>query len=310
MDDQPTAIPDKLPHVKDVKESLKEWLISSPMGWFTKPTNLVLKDDPGIWICGSQVWRRALGIQPPDPMTDLDVIVPNVTVLEEFVRNWRVYDPKNYQIELNPARNRLGMGDGVRLMNSTGRRRLIDVWSIPSGMSIAEHIALFPHPCQRVAFNPYLSVHVPGWASSDEAPWILRLVRAPIGIQPKQKSGSTSGKKVPGIIDGTPLRFELPPPPTALDRLRDETITGKSSSHDLVYRALGTSPQSLGVSPPSREKMAQALSGSHSEEANVEGWTVRRCRHCNDPVAGGPTICGPCEKAMPYGEGALPIEME
>jgi rubrerythrin len=43
---------------------------------------------------------------------------------------------------------------------------------------------------------------------------------------------------------------------------------------------------------PGREEMLTAL--GEQEETFYDGWTVRRCRHCGTPVAGGPTACVRC----------------
>ena len=47
---------------------------------------------------------------------------------------------------------------------------------------------------------------------------------------------------------------------------------------------------------PTRDEMEAALSSAGRDETFYDGWTVRRCRHCGDPVAGGPTACLVCVK--------------
>lgn len=46
---------------------------------------------------------------------------------------------------------------------------------------------------------------------------------------------------------------------------------------------------------PTRDEMEAALAGG--DEAFYDGWTIRRCRHCREAVAGGPTACVGCVKA-------------
>jgi hypothetical protein len=48
----------------------------------------------------------------------------------------------------------------------------------------------------------------------------------------------------------------------------------------------------LRMREPRREEMEAAL--GEANEAFYEGWTIRRCRHCRIPVAGGPTACEVC----------------
>lgn len=43
---------------------------------------------------------------------------------------------------------------------------------------------------------------------------------------------------------------------------------------------------------PTREEMLEAL--GDKEETFAFRRTIRRCRHCGDPVQGGPTACSPC----------------
>lgn len=43
---------------------------------------------------------------------------------------------------------------------------------------------------------------------------------------------------------------------------------------------------------PTREEMLEAL--GDKEETFAFCRTIRRCRHCGDPVQGGPTACSPC----------------
>ena len=46
------------------------------------------------------------------------------------------------------------------------------------------------------------------------------------------------------------------------------------------------------IPEPTKTQMIEAL--GESVEAFDYGWTIRRCRHCGDPVAGGPTACRQC----------------
>lgn len=50
---------------------------------------------------------------------------------------------------------------------------------------------------------------------------------------------------------------------------------------------------------PTTEEMERALQGANPlisavGETTIGAWTVRRCRHCDTPVAGGPTACVRC----------------
>ena len=54
----------------------------------------------------------------------------------------------------------------------------------------------------------------------------------------------------------------------------------------------GSELDRLRMREPRREEMEAAL--GEANEAFYEGWTIRRCRHCRIPVAGGPTACEVC----------------
>jgi hypothetical protein len=120
---------------------------------------------PG-WFVGSQVWKPALGLYP-DPDSDCDFVVPDERTLDLFLESvmhrgqvaalattsysgWSTSFRDRRKFELT----KLG---GVRLytqdpVTRQWDRPVLDVWTLPAGVSISEHIASFPRVHERFAF--------------------------------------------------------------------------------------------------------------------------------------------------------------
>ena len=75
------------------------------------------------------------------------------------------------------------------------------------------------------------------------------------------------------------------------DRRRLDGATGALEAA-IANPPAGSELDRLRMREPRREEMEAAL--GEANEAFYEGWTIRRCRHCRIPVAGGPTACEVC----------------
>lgn len=124
------------------------------------------------WLVGSFVWKPiALG-EKPHEKTDIDVAFIDADEPMRFINNaYRILMAMDRGGDsLSISVNKFG---SPRLINMSGRV-LIDAFSLPAGVSIAEHVSVYPWPHQRCAFLI--------GAESHDQNRILRIVRPPARV--------------------------------------------------------------------------------------------------------------------------------
>lgn len=120
---------------RDVRDHLLGWRLGRRLGFDIEK---VLSKNG--WAVGSHVWRPALGVQV-DPTADFDFVCIDQARLDLVTK----------AIEHLYDKTTNSFGSTRYLFKGTSEVAM-DVWRLPDGVSIAEHIASFPDRHQGVAY--------------------------------------------------------------------------------------------------------------------------------------------------------------